>query len=131
MLSREYLRERPDEVKARLRDRGVDVSLVDRWSELDTERRALLVESETLKQQRNEASKRIGEKKRAGADAAEEISAVGALKERIETLEAKRKLSQNRSDADIAGTIEGLRAGAPAERAVADAMRTSAERSPG
>src|SRR5688572_611519 len=89
MLSRDLLRERPDEVKARLTDRGVDLELVDRWSELDTERRSLLVEAETLKQRRNEASKRIGEKKRTGADANEEILAVGALKERIEQLDQR------------------------------------------
>ena len=84
MLSRDLLRERPDEVKARLADRNVDLELVDRWTELDGERRSLLVETEASKQQRNEASKRIGEKKRTGADAADEIAAVGALKDRIE-----------------------------------------------
>jgi transcriptional regulator len=51
--------------------------------------------------------------------------AIVGLELRIETLEAKRKLSQNRSDADIAGTIEGLAAGMPAEQAVAAEMRRS------
>lgn len=60
-----------------------------------------------------------------------QVRAIVGLELRIESLEAKRKLSQNRSDADIAGTIQGLGAGTPAERAVADAMRTSAERSEG
>jgi transcriptional regulator len=54
--------------------------------------------------------------------------AIVGLELRIETLEAKRKLSQNRSGADVAGTIRGLEAGTPAERAVADEMRASAER---
>lgn len=49
--------------------------------------------------------------------------AIVGLELRIRRLEAKVKLSQNRSDADIAGTMEGLGAGAPAERAVADEMR--------
>ncbi|HEX2464691.1 MAG TPA: serine--tRNA ligase [Thermoanaerobaculia bacterium] len=89
MLSRDLLRERPDEVKARLAGRGVDLELVDRWTTLDAERRSILVEAEALKQQRNEASKRIGEKKRTGADATEEIAAVGALKERIERHDAR------------------------------------------
>ena len=89
MLSRDLLRERPDEVKARLVDRGVDLELVDRWTELDAERRSILVEAEALKQQRNEASKRIGEKKRTGGDAAEEIAAVGAVKDRIERHDAR------------------------------------------
>ena len=89
MLSRDLLRERPDQVKARLAGRGVDLDLVDRWTELDAERRAILVEAEALKQQRNEASKRIGEKKRTGGDAAVEIAAVGAVKDRIERHDAR------------------------------------------
>ena len=89
MLSRDLLRERPDEVKARLEGRGVPVELVDRWNQLDRDRRAALVESEARKQRRNEASKRIGEAKRAGGDAAAEIAGVAALKGEIETLDAR------------------------------------------
>lgn len=53
--------------------------------------------------------------------------AIVGVQLRIETLEAKRKLSQNRSQADIAGTIEGLAGGTPAERAVAAEMRASVD----
>ncbi|MFL5685060.1 MAG: FMN-binding negative transcriptional regulator [Chloroflexota bacterium] len=49
--------------------------------------------------------------------------AIVGLELRIERLEAKAKLTQNRSAADIEGTIEGLRGGNARERAVADAMR--------
>ena len=48
--------------------------------------------------------------------------AIVGLELRIVRLEAKAKLSQNRSDADIEGTITGLNAGMPAERAVAARM---------
>ncbi|HVR29501.1 MAG TPA: serine--tRNA ligase, partial [Thermoanaerobaculia bacterium] len=89
MQSRDLLRERPDEVKARLEGRGVDPALVAGWGELDRERRAVLLESEALKQRRNEASKRIGERKRAGGDAAEEIASVAELKGEIERLDAR------------------------------------------
>ncbi len=50
--------------------------------------------------------------------------AIVGLEIEIESLEAKRKLSQNRSDADIAGVIDGLAIGDPIEQAVADQMRT-------
>jgi transcriptional regulator len=50
--------------------------------------------------------------------------AIVGLELRISRLEAKAKLSQNRSDADIAGTIDGLAAGDPRQRAVADVMRS-------
>ena len=49
--------------------------------------------------------------------------AIVGLELRITRLEAKAKLSQNRSDADIEGAIEGLAAGTPPERAVAEAMQ--------
>jgi predicted FMN-binding regulatory protein PaiB len=41
----------------------------------------------------------------------------------ITRLEAKAKLSQNRSEAGIDGAIDGLAAGSDRERAVAEAMR--------
>jgi len=49
--------------------------------------------------------------------------AIVGLELRITRLDAKAKLSQNRSDADIEGAIEGLEAGGSLERAVAAAMR--------
>ncbi|TAL13099.1 MAG: FMN-binding negative transcriptional regulator [Chloroflexota bacterium] len=45
------------------------------------------------------------------------------LELRIDRIEAKRKLSQNRSDADVAGVIEAFSTGTSMERAVAAAMR--------
>jgi transcriptional regulator len=51
--------------------------------------------------------------------------AIVGLELRITRLEAKAKLSQNRSEADIDGSIEGLDAGSPEERAVADRMRAT------
>ena len=52
-----------------------------------------------------------------------QVRAIVGLELRITRLEAKSKLSQNRSDADIAGAIEGLDGGTPGERAVAETMR--------
>ncbi|HET9085509.1 MAG TPA: FMN-binding negative transcriptional regulator [Candidatus Limnocylindrales bacterium] len=49
--------------------------------------------------------------------------AIVGLELRIARLEAKAKLSQNRSEADIEGTIEGLSAGSPGDQAVAELMR--------
>ena len=41
----------------------------------------------------------------------------------IDRIEAKRKLSQNRDQADVDGAIAGLEAGSPRDHAVADLMR--------
>jgi transcriptional regulator len=49
--------------------------------------------------------------------------AIVGLELRIERLEAKAKLTQNRSPEDIEGTIDGLSAGGPREQAVAEEMR--------
>ncbi len=49
--------------------------------------------------------------------------AIVGLELRITRLEGKRKLSQNRSDADIEGAIDGLEERSAREIAVADAMR--------
>ncbi|HEX5240392.1 MAG TPA: FMN-binding negative transcriptional regulator [Candidatus Limnocylindrales bacterium] len=54
---------------------------------------------------------------------ASQLRAIVGLELRIDRIEAKRKLSQNRSAADVDGAIEGLALGGPAERAVADEMR--------
>ena len=48
--------------------------------------------------------------------------AIVGLELRIARIEAKAKLTQNRSAADIDGAIDGLSSGTPGERAVADAM---------
>jgi seryl-tRNA synthetase len=60
------LREEPDVIRDGAIRKGEDPALVDRALELDTERRRLLAENETLKAQRNVASKRIGEAIKAG-----------------------------------------------------------------
>jgi len=89
MLSRELLRERFEEVKDLLVVQGIEPALVEEWRQLDVDRRSILVEVEDLKQQRNEASKAIGQVKQQGGDAAEEITRVGAIKGEIEALEKR------------------------------------------
>ncbi len=89
MLSRDLLRDQPDRVRQGLLHRHADPAQLDAWLRLDAERRALLVEVEELKRQRNDASKAIGQVKAKGGDAAAEIAAVGGSKQRIEELEAR------------------------------------------
>ena len=86
MLSRELLRDAADRVRDLVASRGYDPDLVDRWTGLDAGRRSALVELEQLKQRRNEASRKIGEIKRQGGDAAGEIAEVARLKGRLGAL---------------------------------------------
>jgi transcriptional regulator len=52
-----------------------------------------------------------------------QAKAIVGLELRIERIDAKRKLSQNRSRADVEGTTAGLADGSPREQAVAAEMR--------
>jgi transcriptional regulator len=52
-----------------------------------------------------------------------QVKAIVGLELRISRLEAKRKLTQNRSEADFEGTVAGLSAGSSLEQAVAAEMR--------
>jgi transcriptional regulator len=56
------------------------------------------------------------------------VKAIVGLELRISRLEAKRKLNQNRSAADVEGVILGLEGGAVRERAVATDMRSAAKK---
>ena len=68
MLDIKRIRERPDEVREGLKRRWMDTALVDNVLELDAKRRALVTETDALKAKRNEVSKSIGERVKAGED---------------------------------------------------------------
>ena len=61
------LREEPDRIRQGAIDKREDPALVDRAIEVDARRRRLQAESDTLKAERNAASKQIGEAIRGGA----------------------------------------------------------------
>ncbi|MFW5937353.1 MAG: serine--tRNA ligase [Halanaeroarchaeum sp.] len=91
MISRQYLREHPDEVRRNLRDRGdTDVDL-DAILEIDEEWRELKARGDDLRHERNEVSERIGRLKQEGDDeAAEEaIERSQDLKAEIEAVESR------------------------------------------
>jgi len=87
------LRDEPDAIRRGAIDKGEDPGLVDRALEVDAERRRLLAETESLKAERNAASKRIGEAIGGGAsptgpEVAELKAASTAAGDRIKTLDA-------------------------------------------
>ena len=60
MLDIKYIKENPDEVIARLAKKGKDAKEdIARILELDSERRALITETEALKAEQNKTSKMI------------------------------------------------------------------------
>ena len=64
MLDIKMIRQNTDEIKERLATRGVKAEKIDALLEKDKRRRELLVETEGLKQKRNEVSAEIANAKR-------------------------------------------------------------------
>ncbi len=98
MLSLQFVRENPEIVRKALRDRGVEETGLDEMLRLDAERRELLVESESLRAERNEVGKRIG----SAADPSERqrlIEEMRAKSERIDALEPRLKEAEERTRA--------------------------------
>lgn len=98
MLDIKMIRQNTDEIKERLATRGVKAGKIDALLEKDKRRRELLVETEGLKQKRNEVSAEIANAKRNkqdATDAIKEMREVGAkiksLDEELEEVEATVK----------------------------------------
>ena len=66
MLDINYVRENLEAVKAALADRNFPGDLLDKFAELDAERRRVIGEADAINQQRNAASKEIGALMQAG-----------------------------------------------------------------
>jgi seryl-tRNA synthetase len=104
MLDLRQIREEPDEVVRRLNRRGEDFGpAVREVVELDTRRREGLTEVNTLKAERNTASKAIGEKKRAGENADELIAAMKEVGDRISEIDAAVARAEERIEEILMG----------------------------
>lgn len=88
MLSRDYLREHADDYRTALKNRGSAVDL-DRWLELDGERRRTIVQVESLKNQRNVASQQIATLKKSRQDASAQIEAMKRVGDEIKELDTR------------------------------------------
>ncbi|BAC11968.1 serine--tRNA ligase [Oceanobacillus iheyensis] len=91
MLDMKYLRQNFEEVQQRLQHRGEDLADLDKFGELDTNRRQLIAETEKLKAQRNEATKKISELKREKKDAEPAIKEMREVGQEIATLDKQLK----------------------------------------
>lgn len=98
MLDIKRIRETPEEIREGLKRRWMDPGLVDTVLELDGRRRSLVTEVDALKAKRNEVSKSIGARVKAGED-------VAAVKEEM------RRLGDDIAarDADIRAVEEAFR----------------------
>ena len=97
MLDLNFVRENLDAVKTSLRSRGAEVDILDRFVEIDLERRRLIGEVDLVNQQRNAASKEIGSLMQAGKrdEAEAKKTEVAGLKDRQSQLESARDQSES------------------------------------
>jgi seryl-tRNA synthetase len=90
MLDIKFLRQNVDLVRRKMQERGQEMDL-DRFTNLDATRRDILQEVEALRNERNQASKEIGEKKKRKEDASSIIARMGNVSDRIRELEESLK----------------------------------------
>src|SRR5881398_1088929 len=88
MLSREYLREHTDDYRNALKNRGATVDLQP-FLDLDAERRRIIAQVETLKNQRNVASQEIATLKKNKQDASAQIDAMKRVGDEIKKLDER------------------------------------------
>src|ERR1041385_4744138 len=88
MLAREYLRERTDDYRNALKNRGASVDL-ERFLELDAERRRTIAQCEAPKAPRNGASPEIAQLKKAKQDASSQIEAMKRVGDEIKQLDER------------------------------------------
>ena len=86
MLAREYLREHADAYRQALKNRGAAVD-IERFLELDAERRRSIAAVEQLKAQKNAASQEIATLKKNKQDATAQIEAMKRSGDEIKTLD--------------------------------------------
>ncbi|SDZ94995.1 seryl-tRNA synthetase [Thalassobacillus cyri] len=91
MLDMKYLRSNFEEVKSKLKNRGEDLSDLDKFGDLDSRRRELIAETEELKAKRNEVSKEISVLKREKKDAEPMIKEMREVGDRVKELDNELK----------------------------------------
>lgn len=98
MLDLNYVRENLDEVREKLKSRGVPPGALEDFAQADAERRRVIAESDQLNAQRNAASREIGALMKEGKrdEAEKRRSEVNALKERIAELDQRRDAAEAR-----------------------------------
>lgn len=88
MLDIKRIRTVPDEVKANLQRRGV-TGVVERVAALDEQRRTLIVKTESLKAHRNEVSRQVPVKKKAGENVEALFAEMKQVSEQVKTIDTE------------------------------------------
>lgn len=99
MLDMKMIRQNPDFIKDKLATRGIKAETIDELIGYDEKRRELILKSETLKANKNKASKKIAEAKRNKEDATDAINEMKQVGADIKQLDADlEKIEKNQHD---------------------------------
>ena len=100
MIDMKYLREKPEEVKARIKKREMNLdSIVDELLAVDAKKRDCMGKVEAMKAEQNAASKQIPQIKKAGGDASEIMAKMKELVAEIKDGDAMiAELEQQQTD---------------------------------
>jgi len=90
MLDPKIIRDEPDRIKQMLKDRAVEFDF-EKMLELNKTRKEMMIQSDELKQKRNQMSVKIGSEKKAGNDASELLIEMGEISKKLDELENSRK----------------------------------------
>lgn len=88
MLDVKFIRSEPEKVRQALINRNADTSVLDKFLEVDEQRRKLLYEVEQLKAERNTVSEHIAQMKREEKDASAEMERMREVSQRIKQMDA-------------------------------------------
>lgn len=100
MLDLHFVRENLEAVRAALNNRNFPTDLLDKFADLDVERRRVIGESDKINQLRNSSSKEIGALMQAGKreEAESKKAEVAGLKDKQTELDAQRKEFEAKMD---------------------------------
>ena len=90
MLDPKIIRDEPDRIKQMLKDRAVKFDF-EKMLELNKIRKEMMMESDELRQKRNQMSVKIGSEKKAGNDASNLLKEMGEISKKLDELENSRK----------------------------------------
>ena len=90
MLDPKIIRDKPELIKQMLKDRAVEFDF-EKMLELNKTRKEMMMQSDELKQKRNQMSVKIGNEKKAGNDASELLKEMGDISKKLDELESERK----------------------------------------
>ncbi len=97
-----YIRENPNDFAKAMQRRGTDPDVLE-ITRMDEERRTVQTELQELQAKRNDESKKIGEIKKSGGDAQEQMDAVARLKDEMGALEERARTLAESLNQHLAG----------------------------